>query len=132
MDNVGMLSRQELNEAREDTNGVSIGTSDTQIGGDIPLGKIMTITDIICSNANAAAQILSIYAGHAASKEEETLAVLEIPKGAAEAAPTHIKANIKVRPDTVTGAGTINKNQCYMKMETEALVITIVKRFDDA
>lgn len=122
------MSEEERLRKKSRTRHVSVLTSDTQIGDDIPDGKVMYIWKIVASNNNAAAQALTISKGDS-DAARATLMVLDLQKVDIAKHPEFggdIKSPIlKIKPDTVSGGADTHNNQCIMSMETAALDVTI-------
>lgn len=105
----------------------SVGTSDTQIGDDIPEGKVRHVWRIIASADDGSEQNLLLYAGDS-NAEREQIGAPRVPD-ITNTSPLVIGGDIEdpvltIRPQR-DNAGANTYNRLYGKAQTSAINVTV-------
>lgn len=124
-----MTSEAELrrkNRTAHVTTGVTIGSGNgSQIGDDIPDGKVRQVWHILISNPGAAQQQVGVYNGDAGDNQRSTLYLIDVRN---DGVPAEIGGNINnpiatLRPNT--GVAPTQLNQLLAAHETDACDLTV-------
>ena len=121
------MDREELRQINV-TKYASVTTSDTQIGDDIPAGKVRHVWRIIASADDGSEQNLLLYAGDSATPEREQIGSPRVPD-ITNTGPLVIGGDIENPVLTISAqrdnAGTETYNRLYGKAQTSAINVTV-------